>query len=62
MVYTSLSKVAQIVELKNIGQSDHKIAHQFNLHCTTIPHLIKYFAESGDPYFWKHKPDWPCKL
>ncbi len=62
MVYTSPSKVAWIVELKNIGQSDHEIACRFNLHRTTIPCLIKRFAESGDPYFWKHKPGWPCKL
>jgi hypothetical protein len=62
MVYTSPSKVAWIVELKNIGQSDYEIAHQFNLHRTTIPCLIKQFSESGDPYFQKHKPGCPCKL
>ncbi len=62
MVYTSPSKVARIVELKNIGQSDHEIARRFNLHRTTIPRLIKRFAESGDPYFRKHKPGRPHKL
>ncbi|KAH9034339.1 hypothetical protein EDB85DRAFT_1863993, partial [Lactarius pseudohatsudake] len=62
MVYTSPSKVARIVELKNIGQSDYEIAHRFNLHRTTIPRLIKRFAESGDPYFRKHKPGRPRKL
>jgi transposase len=62
MVYTPPSKVAQIVELKNIGQSDYEIAHRFNLHCTTIPRLIKWFSESGDPYFRKHKPGHPRKL
>ncbi|KAH9059507.1 hypothetical protein EDB87DRAFT_1684585 [Lactarius vividus] len=62
MVYTSPNKVAWIVELKNIGQSDYKIARWFNLHRTTIPHLIKRFAESGDPYFRKYKPDCPRRL
>ena len=62
MVYTSPSKVAQIVELKNLGQSDFEIAHRFNLHHTTIPQVIKRFVESGDPYFRKHKPGCPCKL
>lgn len=62
MVYTSLSKVAWIVKLKNIGQSDYEIACRFNLHHTTIPHLIKQFSESGDPYFQKHKPGHPRKL
>src|SRR6266702_2973691 len=62
MVYTSPSKVAWIVELKNIGQSDHELARWFNLHHTTIPHLIKHFVESGDPYFQKHTPGQPHKL
>ena len=62
MVYTSPSKVAWIVELKNIGQSDYEITRRFGLHCTTIPCLIKQFSESGDPYFQKHKPGRPRKL
>jgi transposase len=62
MVYTSPSKVSQIVELKNISQSDYEIAHQFNLHCTTIPCIIKQFSESGHPYFQKLNPGHPHKL
>jgi transposase len=62
MVYTSPSKVARIVELKNFGQSDYEIVRRFNLHRTTIPRLIKHFVESGDPYFQKHKPGRPRKL
>ena len=62
MVYTSPSKVARIVKLKNIGQSDYEIGCQFGLHHTTIPCLIKRFSESGDPYFQKHKPGHPHKL
>src|SRR6266404_9949491 len=62
MVYTSPSKVAQIIELKNLEQSDDQIAQWFNLHCTTIPRLIKHFLESGDPYFRRPKPGHPCKL
>jgi len=62
MVYTSPSKVARIIELKNLGQSDDQIAQRFNLHRTTIPRLIKCFSESGDPYFRRPKPGRPCKL
>ncbi|GLB39423.1 putative DDE superfamily endonuclease [Lyophyllum shimeji] len=55
MVYTSPSKVARIVELKNLGQSDHEIATQFNLHRTTIGRIMSRYEESNDPYYRRPK-------
>ena len=62
MGYTSLTKVAWIVELQKAGQSDSDIAHQVGVDCTTVPHIFAHWEESGDFYYQRPKTGRPQKL
>jgi len=50
MVYTSPTKVTQIVDLKKLSMDNKDIAQRISIHSMTVTHILKHFEKSADPY------------
>src|SRR6266576_2483398 len=62
MVYTSPSKVSQIVDHQRQGQSYNEIAKSIGIHRTTVSQILKRFEKSGDNYHVNPKTGRPHKM
>jgi len=62
MVYTSPTKVTQIVALKKLSMDNKDIAQRIGIHHTTVTCILKCFEKSAYPYYIKPKTGWPHKL
>src|SRR6516164_9035416 len=62
MVYTSPTKVAQVVHFKKLDMNNTEIAKEISIHCTSIAHILNCFEKSADPYYVNPKTGCPCKM
>ncbi len=62
MVYTTPTKRACIIQLKEAGHSYKEIGAKFNLHWSTVYCIHCRYAQTKDFYYVKPKPGHPCKF
>jgi len=62
MVYTSPTKVAQVVDFKKLSMGNEEIAQRIGIHRTTVTRILKCFEKSEDLYYVNPKTGHPHKM